>query len=152
MYIQDAIPWHGDIEVIISQAGKIHRQQFHNLITTDGKNLLRDALLGLAIDLQVKYVAVGNGTAAPDVTQHMLVNELFRKPITSSSQGGDGQANGITYIAPYEANFTIEEIGWFAGSNASTNANSGVMIARALWHKDKSDRMSLQISRVDSIG
>lgn len=150
----DKLSWQGDIQIAIcdEQLGLVSIERFHNQIMQAGKNLLRDVLIGAVVSGQIFYVALGNGTAAVADTQTKLANELFRKPVTLQQPGTTGQGSTLVYVAPYEANFSIEEIGWFAGPSATADANTGTMIARVLWHKDKNGQMSLQISRTDTLG
>jgi hypothetical protein len=104
-------------------------------ITNAGLNLLRDAMLGAATDTTVHYVAIGTGTSTPTATQTQLDTEVFRKAVTSYSNGGsDGEGIITMYLSPQDSvGTTIGEIGWFAGSSATSSSNSGVMIARALY-------------------
>lgn len=126
----------------------------NNLITDAGLNLIRDALKGDATDLQIKYVALGNDATAPANAQTQLVAEQFRKVVTSRNVDPvtPGKLYTELYIADTEANsFKTEEIGWFAGAAAGATANSGVMIARILYSRQKSATESWTIRRTDTI-
>lgn len=117
-------------------------------ITNAGQNLLRDALNGVAgATPKVLYVAIGTGSTAPAVTDTQLVAEVFRKAVTSVSTGagvGEGLVN--MYLAPGDAvGVVIGEVGWFAGS-ATSAANSGVLIARALYSHTKLVTESVQFT------
>ena len=127
-------------------------QEFHNLIMSVGKNMFRDALKGAVTDLQIKRLGIGGTNTAPAVEQTKLVSEFFRKAITSQTNGATGILISTTYIAPYEANDPqIEELGWFAGAAATDTTDSGIMISRVLYSRDKTELESLQIERTDTI-
>lgn len=145
--------WEAEITVTARDvAGRVlHVARFHNLITTVGRNLMRDLLSGAVVDGEIKYVGLGSSTTAPAITQTQLVAEQFRKQITAQSATATGQVTTTAYIAPQEANlFRIEEIGWFATTAATGVANSGVMVARVLYSRQKNNLESLQIDRTDT--
>lgn len=124
----------------------------HNLIMSVGKNMFRDALKGAVSDLEIKRLAWGSDNTAPAVGQTTLVVEFGRKAITQQEDGATGVLVTTTYIAPYEANGSrIEELGWFAGVDATDTINTGIMISRVLYSRQKTNLESLQIERTDTI-
>ena len=134
--------------------GKVKEQvTLKNTITNLLFNLYRDALAGdvTADELEIKYVALGDDNTAPDPTDTLLGNEVFRKALTSSSKPAIGQYESVFYIAPAEAVGLIEELGWFAGPLAGAGADTGTLIARVLWNRTKTALESLQIERLDTI-
>jgi len=127
-------------------------QEFHNLIMTVGKNMFRDGLQGVITDLKIKRLGIGGTATAVNIAQTTLISEFFRKAVTSYAPGATGILVSTTYIAPYEANTPrIEELGWFCGVLATDTANSGIMISRVLYSKQKTELESLQIARTDTI-
>lgn len=127
-------------------------QEFHNLIMTVGKNMFRDSLQGTVTDLKIKRLGIGGTNTAPAVGQTTLFSEFFRKAITSYAPGATGILVSTTYIAPYEANTPkIEEFGWFCGVNATDTTDSGIMISRVLYSRQKTELESLQIERTDTV-
>ena len=127
--------------------------EIKNLITTVGKNLIRDGLNNVATisDIMIKYVEVGTGNTAPVVADTTLDTFLFRKVMTSRSTPSDGVTKCIVYIAPSEAVAALKEIGWWAGASAGGAEASGVMVSRILYTRNKTSLESLQIERLDSI-
>ena len=144
--------WRTNIRVTVRDlAGRVlDIQEFHNLITNDGLNLLRDGLSGDVTDSEIKYVAIGDNNTAPLVGDTALGNETFRKARTSYTRPAAGQVNTVHYIAPAEAVGVIEELGWFAGAAAGAGAGSGEMIARVLYSRTKTNLESIQIERLDT--
>jgi len=146
--------WGADIKVTaFDLKGKvIDVQEFHNLIMTVGKNMFRDALQGVVTDSKIKRLGIGGTNTAPAVGQTTLFSEFFRKAITSYAPGATGIIVSTTYIAPYEANTPkIEELGWFAGVLATDTTDSGIMVSRVLYSRQKTELESLQIVRTDTI-
>lgn len=147
----DAVKWPWKSNVVITTRyldGRVEVERFHNLITTAGRNLLRLGFRG--DDVKIKYLGLGSGTTAPAIGQTALVTEQFRKAVTAYSTPATGSLKTTTYIAPSEANtFTIQEIGWFAGAGATSAASSGVMIARVLYTRTKTNLESIQVDRTD---
>ena len=121
-----------------------------NLIVNVGLNMVRDMLAGDVADGEIKYIALGTNAAAPAMGDTQLGTEIFRKVITSSTKPAVGQWNSVWYIAPAEAVAAIEEIGFFAGAGAVAGADTGILIARILYSRNKTNLESLQISRLDS--
>ncbi len=129
--------------------------EYHNLITIVGLNLIRDLLEGLEADGEIKVLGIGDDNTVPTTADTILGNEIYRKAITSFSEPGDGQLKTITYVSPAEAVGLIEELGWFAGALANPawpgGADSGIMISRILYHRNKTNLESIQVERTDSI-
>lgn len=122
------------------------------MLTDAGLNLIAQALRD-GINVEIKYVALGSGATEPTSADVALEDERFRKQVTQQSATGTGETQTIAYIAPYEANdFTIAEVGVFAGPDASETPGSGVLIARALYSRAKTQLESLQITRQDVFG
>ncbi len=121
-----------------------------NLIVNVGLNMVRDALDTAAFDAEIKRIALGTDNTPPLLTDTQLGAEVFRKVVTSSSTPATGQLNTVWYIAPAEAVAAIEEIGWFAGAAAGAAANSGILVARVLYSRNKTALESLQIERLDA--
>jgi len=115
-------------------------------ITQDGLDLLRDAMKG-ANNAKITYVALGSSSTAPQVTDHTLGNETFRKAVTSYTNGAShGEILINMYLAPGDAvGNNIQEIGFFGGSTATSAANTGVLIAHGLYtHNPKTNLESIQ--------
>lgn len=151
--INEYTGWSGRIRVTTTHKdGSQTVEEFGNLITSAGRNLLRNALDGGVTDLKIKYMGWGNGTTAPSAGDVKLINEVGREPITKQTRGATGVQTSTTYLPFFKANEQIEELGWFAGSTASGTADTGVLVARVLYSKLKTDAESLQVDRVDTIG
>lgn len=118
-------------------------------LTDDGRDLVRDK--GLRDSL--KYIAIGTSTTPPSDGDQKLGAEVLRKQVSSLTNGTSaGELIASIYIGAGDAvGITIEEVGAFGDSSASGTANTGVLIARALWHHaDKAPTESI-ITQLDII-
>lgn len=155
---QALLGWLGQWEVEVSdlQGNIIERTGIRpNLIMDAGLNLFRDILSGAKVDGEIKYIALGSSSAAPSIDQVQLSSEYFRKLTTFQQNDPITPGKLITelYVADNEANgFKVEEIGWFCGTGATSTANSGVMIARILYSRQKNNLETWNIRRTDTIG
>jgi len=145
------ITWKGIIKVVVKSEDKSELElQFHNDIVNTGLNMVRDALAGDVTDLRIKYMAWGSSNQAVDPGDTKLVAEEGRKAVTLQADGGTGEQITTVYLAPGEANSPkIEELGWFAGADASEVADSGIMVARTLYSHQKTSLESIQVVRTD---
>lgn len=146
------ILWDGTFQIIITTPTRRKTIQLKNMITDAGLNYIRDLLDGsINPPTQIQYIALGSSNVAPTAGDTKLGNEVFRKQVTKQELPATGQVSSTVYIAPYEANFQIEEIGVFAGPTATSQKDTGVLIARVLWSHLKTELESLQIVRTDTI-
>ncbi len=153
MKISETAKWRGRVRVTARHRdGTVTVEEFDNLITDAGLDLLRDVLEGVVTDGQIKYLAWGNDATAPSAGETELRSEQGRKAVTSRTAGAAGELTTLTYVAPYEAAEQIEELGWFAGDAATSATGSGVMVARVLYSRLKTDLESLQVERDDELG
>ncbi len=129
----------------------IDETEFKNLITTVGLNMLRDTLAGDVSDAEIKFTAVGTNNTAPALGDTTLNTESFRKATTSTNKPAAAQFRHVVYIAPTEAVVQIEEIGWFCGAAASASVDSGILLARVLYSRNKTNLESIQIERTDTL-
>jgi hypothetical protein len=151
--ILEGIAWSGQITAtVVGPDGKMRRRVvFRNLITDAGLNLMRDGLLGTAVDLKIKRMAVGTNATAPAASDTQLGAEVFRKGFLREAQTGTGLVYTQVILASGEANVNIQELGWFAGPSATDTANSGILVARTLFSHNKTVGESIYMERVDTL-
>lgn len=153
--IKEQRTWRGHIRVIVfDRDGKVKQiDEFDNLITDAGLNLIRDLLSGAVADGEIKYMAWGDDDTTPSAADTKLGNELGRQQVTKQENGVNaGVLDTTTYLSPLIANGQIEELGWFAGPDATSAKDSGVLVARVLYSKLKTELESIQVVRTDTIG
>jgi len=149
--------WLGEWEIIIRDrcGNVIERTGLRpNLIMDAGLNMFADLLAGTITDGEIKYVALGSGSAPSTLDMAKLADEKWRKLVTYQQK--DPATPGVLYtelfVSDDEANdFHCQEIGWFAGSGATGTKDSGIMIARVLYNRQKTNLESWTIRRTDTI-
>ncbi len=137
--------WYSNVVITVRESGFITaRYGMHNLITTVGLSLARDAILGTD-SLEITEAAIGDDNTAPTVGDTALASERLRIEIIDKSIIDADTALTTAYVAPFEANtWTTEEIGWFGGPLDDE------LISRVLFSHAKTDLESIQIDRQDS--
>lgn len=113
------------------------------MITNEGINKLRDVLHD-----DINYIAVGSSAAIIE-NPTQLGAEIFRAQITNRDKTGIGITEAMTSLLDSDGSLAIREIGIFA--NGTELANSGVLISRMLWTRDKTAAETIQINRIDTI-
>ena len=114
-------------------------------------NLKRDSSSG-ANNPKITYVGLGTGTSTPTAANTQLDNEVFRKAVTSYTNGATGEILVSMYLGPTDAvNVDIEEIGFFAGNSATNALNSGVLVARGLWSHNAKTGLESIIFQIDEV-
>ena len=97
-------------------------------------------------------MAWGDDNTAPAVGNTALGNEEGRKEVSSQVVGvSAGKVKTVTIRGAQDAVGQIEEFGWFA-DDATSTAGSGIMVARVLYSRLKTDSESLQVDRIDDVG
>ena len=147
----------GKIRIIVLDArtGKVKEiTEKENVLTNLLFNLYRDALAGDLThkdDLKIWGLALGDNNTAPTVTDTLLGNETYRQALTDTDKPETGEYFTEVYIDPADGNGTIEEIGWFAGTSASATKDTGTLIARVLYSREKTAEEAWIIERIDAI-
>lgn len=139
------------IEVRNVITGETTEEIIHNKITDEALNEMADLLLGFSQGLEIKYLAVGtDGSDISNPTQ--LGTEVFRTPPTAGpTRTLVGQIETEFQLLDSEANVSIRELGIFVGTTASATTNSGLLLSRILYTKDKNPNEEIVIKRIDII-
>ena len=144
----------GNVKIIVHKPdGSQDCIELANTYTNGWLNAIRNAWknAGLA-DLQIKYMAWGSDDTAESPAHTKLIAEFGRKQITSQAEGLDGELVTTVYVSPEEGTeSTIEELGWFGGGDATETKDTGIMVARVLYSRAKTNLESLDIVRTDSM-
>lgn len=151
MRTSGAIGYSGHVQITTFQNGTIVRTaHIQNMITNDWLNNIAQGMVANA-DTEIKYIALGAGSTEPDETDTVLESEQFRKIATRKDRIETGTVQSTFSISSYEANFLIEEVGFFGGEDATEQVNSGILVARILFEKEKTELESIQFVRTDTI-
>ena len=123
------------IEVLDVDSNKLLQTiEKHNLVTTLGKNLVRD-MLGMASGITgLNYIAMGTDDTAAAITDTTLGDEEHRDVYTDTLYD-TAKVTFKYYLDSSTANgVTLSEAGLF-GDNASATPDSGTLFARVV-HTD----------------
>ncbi|QOR34446.1 hypothetical protein IMX26_13240 [Clostridium sp. 'deep sea'] len=119
------------------------------MVTTNALNLLRDALNGDSVNAEINYIAIGDDTTAVTGNETQLGNELKRVPITSRSKSNDGVLDTVAELLDSDGAYNIREVGFIAGG--TDTVNSGTLISRVIYSKDKTTLESLRFNAKNTI-
>jgi hypothetical protein len=93
-------------------------------------------------DISLSYFAFGIGTTATADTDTTLTTEVFRKQVTSKGWNGK-QFVAICQLANNEANYSLKEVGVFAGGTLT--ADSGTLLSHALKDIEKNSNITYNV-------
>lgn len=141
--IKDDFKCKGIFEIVDSKG---NRDVVENRVMDPVLDALVNVFKGTAPDLQIKYLAIGDGTTAVTNTDTQLVNERFRVQITAQTNPSTGRLKNSFTILANEAVFTWQEVGIFGGSTASSTANTGTLISRILYTKEKTNDLEVSVT------
>ena len=150
--INEQIGWKGkwNIEVIDSKTRQIiDSVEINNRIMDAALDELIKVLQGLSTDLKIEYMALGTGNTAITNSDTQLVTEIFRTAPISETKTATGTLRTIFTVLDSEAVAQIEEIGIFGGSTATGTADTGTLISRILWSRNKTANEEIQFTRTD---
>jgi hypothetical protein len=110
-----------------------------------------DVLQGVSPDLEIKYLALGTSDTPVTNSDTALGNEIFRTQYVDRTKPYFNESRHKFIILDNEAVDQIEEIGIFGGSGATSTPNSGTLISRVLWSRDKTGSEEITIIRIDKV-
>jgi hypothetical protein len=128
--------------------GKIKQDEIKNRVMDTALNELMKVIEGLSTDLEIKYLAVGTDNTPVTDSDLILGNEIFRTGYISRERVNN-ETTTIFTILDNEAVDHIEEIGVFGGSSATIITDSGTLISRILWSRNKTSTEEIQFTRID---
>jgi hypothetical protein len=143
--------WQGlfKIRTLNKLTGKFEEETIFNRVMDTALDELLDVLYNNAPDMEIKYLALGTSSIAVADNQTQLGSEIFRAPYTSRSKTSVGELTTVFDVLDSEGVGLLEEIGIFGGSTATADANTGKMISRVLWKKNKTALEEIQFTRID---
>ena len=115
----------------------IIKREVKNAVTNSAISKMARMFLGENSDLEIKYLAVGNGNTPIDNNDTILDNEIFRTFYQIRTQSANNEVTIEFTITDAEAVGQWEELGIFVGSTATSTANTGVMLSRVLYSDEK---------------
>jgi len=143
----DKLGWEGTF--IIECNGK--KEVIKNRVMNAALDELIKVLQGQSTDLEIKYLALGTSNTPVTDSDTQLGNEIFRTPYTTREKTNTGEITHKFVVLDTEAVGQIEEIGIFGGSTATSDPNTGVLISRILWSRNKTNSEEINFTRIDRI-
>jgi hypothetical protein len=119
------------------------------MITNNGLNVIRDGMFD-GSDINVNYLAVGDDATATAITDTSLGNETARVQISSANKPAAYTVQTIFDLLDSDGTLSIKEIGFYVGGTATIN--SGILVKRVLYARDKTGVESIQFNSDDVIG
>lgn len=150
--VVERVCWKGwaDITIYGPDGSVLQHHHVGNEIKNVGLDMVRDLLSGAVASGQIRYLAWGSSADANSPGQTKLVAEFGRKAITTYSNGLTGILYSTTYIGPTEATaHKVEELGWFAGVGATDDPDTGILVGRLLYSREKTALEAWQVVRSD---
>jgi hypothetical protein len=146
--IKETSGWAGIFKVSINGG---EEEMIKNRITNAALNELMKILQGQAANMEIKFLALGTSANPIVDTDTKLGNEIHRVQFDTKEITATGQLTSIASAEAGEAVGIIEEIGIFGGPGATDAPNSGMLISRVLWHREKTSLEEIQFTRIDTI-
>lgn len=144
--------WIGEFKIIIKHKnGSIEEDYIKNRITNAALDAIINILDNLDPDLDIKYLAIGDDNSPIDDNDTTLGNEIFRAQFDTSNNDAIGQFTTTFTVLDSEAVGQWEEIGIFCGDAATASANTGTMLSRILYSRDKTSLEEIQFTRIDKV-
>ena len=141
------------IRVIDSETRKIKEETVvKNRLMNAALDEMIKVLQGQSTDMEIKYLALGTGNTAITDTDTTLDTEIFRTADQSLTKTDTGELTSLFIVLDSEAVAAIEEIGVFGGTTATATADTGTLISRILWSRNKTATEEIQFTRIDTIG
>lgn len=127
--------------------------EIHNLITNICLEYESKIFMGIAPNLAIKYLAMGDDSTAVAATDPTLGNEVFRTSHVSQTYSPTGIVSTEFYVTDTDANGQdIQELGIFAGNTAISTIDTGRLISHVLWNYGvKASGIELLVRRIDTI-
>ena len=148
----EAIEMQGYFEIEVKENGKTKEKvKIKNLIMNNALDEVLKSLQDFTVDIGIKYLALGTSNTANTNALTQLGNEIFRTQFVDQDKVDIGELRTIFTVLDSEAVAQIEEIGIFCGSSATSSANSGLMLSRILWSRNKTNTEEIQFTRVDKV-
>lgn len=91
----------------------------------------------------INYLAIGDSSAPPQMTDTKLGNEIIRIPITGKTQDTQSAIYEV-FFDRNDANFEWKEIALFAGGTAAKG--SGTMVAKAAANESKDNKRTVTVT------
>jgi len=151
--INDLLGWSGSFVIKSTnlKTGEVTENTVKNRITNTALQAIINILDNVDPDLDIKYLAIGTDNTPLNDNDTQLGNEIFRTQFLTSNNSATGQFTTTFAVLDNEAVGQWEEIGIFCGNSATSTANTGTLLSRILFSRNKSNLEEIDISRIDTV-
>ena len=145
--------WFGgyNIKVTNHLTGEVKEDFIKNQITNTALDAIINILDNIDPNLDIKYLAVGTDGTALDPDDTTLGTEIFRASFDTSNKTATGEFTTTFTIFDSEAVGSWKEIGIFCGDSATSTADTGIMLSRILYSRDKTNSEQIDFTRIDRV-
>jgi len=153
MSMISGLGWLGEFKIIVHnvETGEVTEEYVKNRITNTALDKIINILDNIDPDLDIKYLAIGTDNTPLNDNDTQLGNEIFRTQFQNSNNDAVGQFTTEFSILDSEAVGNWQEIGIFCSDSATSSANTGVMLSRILFSRNKTSLEEVQITRIDRV-
>ena len=149
--MRERIGLRGEWDIEIRRDGELIRTfHYKNQLTAIYQGSVLNQLKGdSAVDLDIKYIAIGTDGTTATAEDTQLYAEVFRSTPTSKTVM-DGYMQTIWVLTPEQGNVRIREVGVFAG-DATATADSGSLLSRVVVDIEKTESLEITMVRRDYV-
>lgn len=149
--MREGLGLRGEWTIEVRREGELVKTlHFKNQLTAIYQGSVLNQLKGdEAVDLDIKYIAIGTDGTTATAEDTQLYSEVFRSTPTSKTIA-DGYMQTIWVLTPEQGNVRIREIGVFAG-DATLEADSGSLLSRVVVDIEKTPNLEITMIRRDYV-
>jgi len=151
--INDLLGWCGEFKISIynKETDTVEDHIIKNRITNVALDAIINILDNIDPNLNIKFLAIGTDNTPLNDNDTTLGAEVFRTQFLTSDNNAVGQFTTTFAMLDSEAVGQWEEIGIFCGDSATASADTGIMLSRILFSRNKTNLEEIDVTRLDTV-